>query len=1772
MASIRPSVPDSSNNGTQKTEMDPKLVELMDRLKAKAVQLKSWTETTKVVRMAMSDKRHLSEVVDKVYLQKCLDHLQKAMKVTTQSSIVEKLNSIARSTGLKFTAVSSGTDCYISTESFYVEIKMETNGKIKEVNVSHGNESKACPELVKVLKEGNFDEFTEHLEGLGAIYKIGGDKKQKTKSYVALQSLETDLNQLSQLQNSISGVSNYIHKSPLGIVQPRVGGLPMKLIYFVAPYNLLNPKTKTSYPMTVEAILDNKLGHSVTVGIESSFGHRLQTMRLMTISKTADGKNLPSFPQLSTQNSSMLCACFVLNLQTPIPVSLSILQRIQQVTGIEFIEGAIMQPIVSLIADDMSKGKMKYDQEKGLRVTLKDQDHVYHLSEPGDTNHMVGMMISKIQFTHPTHVPKILIYLRQQLVFNTFITSCIRPHARQDVENAMVFEVMPVSLHHISVAFEHPVLDSMASVEFDLNDMTNVKAKLMALSSDNPICQDEFICKVIQRCLSIPVTMRMIMTKARAQLESETQAAEANAMLNRPPMPTPTPLERRFSFPDGTGFPPLQRQMSYPQGVGPLQSMPIPNFPHESSMMQMGQAGFNVTPTNLSSFDYESYTGSLDGQVPQKEVLESIRAEKVAKNPMLASLLDQDNDSPETQATLLPNLLADNPHNQQPLVPKPRKPRKRKATSDARSPGSSSGKSPKRKFSEEEFSGYSRQMSSDLPSLPMIGSVESNDLFELPMHDMQQMRASVSQLSTPTTPIDQPSYHTESHVTKLASSLDNIIKQETKNLPSCQQGELAALLSDNTEEEKPLKKSSEVSHPPKVLDTPAVVASTSGAESTSTINIADIQAKNDPLGQTLDDIINNVASGTTPLDPEIFTNKEGMVYIGGQLVGPEGALRPATMTADETKGIVRQASLPSQDFDTDPLEFNTELLNTEGTFPETLNENSEEMDLEACDANAFGVTLNPAVVASKLTASGSTPPTLTSQSTPTTVATVTSTASAPPVATLTTTASVALATNTEVRVISPQVEKKPEKEKKEYKEKEKVKEKKDGTSKDEKSKKSVPKPLLTVKIGSETTHTPSPQEVLDLSTCTKEQKVVKSKLTKQAAVDSDEDHDRPTYTSASTGSGNSIVISTKSSPALSSSGSSSVSASAKIISSKDNLLKMSVKKDKLKRPKDLKEEDLKHRKDGSKKDKYSKKRKLDETGKMSDSTYQVKNSSSSKSKLEHKPSTKIKITTTGGRMHVQPANKTPPATDAASKPKSMVPQKTSPSLKPVKSGEKNPPLQLKIPSSKISSHGSSTKVTKKYTTAQNITVSKGDSKLMNKTPTIKLKPLRIPSSASNSTFTVSTKSATPTTSTTTKSSPGLQKTLSTSSKFYGQKTPNTPPLSKISSSVSPVTNTNPLKRPETAKLDISKLPKIPKLDPSKKKDLTPTTTKSVLPVPPKPSTLSSSGVGGNNSSGGPKKSHGIADIMASNPSDKQKTETFHNAEKPRTNFDQVKKVPTVPSQKPSITLSSSSDQCSDSKPSDPRLVDPRLAMPYLKPKEKESPPQPEPVSSKNTPKEEPKEPEKVIEKAAPSGRSTPESRTQGRNTPDGRRTPDNNLKDKIVKDNNNKTPVPPIIEKEVITDLETTAKQIFGEKSEYFKQPPPKSNKSVVEPKPRVERTGPVQSPRSAPSSPEDSLFIDCPTTPGSRDTGRSPVPSAVAPAVSGTKSPAVPLEKRYSPVPPKSPASHDSPLVKKSQLTPSPMAMSPKVMKPITSPISNPSPCMIDDDLMDEAVMGLGD
>ncbi len=64
----------------------------------------------------------------------------------------------------------------------------------------------------------------------------------------------------------------------------------MKLTYYVAPYDLLNKQRKAVHEMTIEEITENELGHSVTVGIDSSpHKHHLQTIPLMNV-KTQDGR------------------------------------------------------------------------------------------------------------------------------------------------------------------------------------------------------------------------------------------------------------------------------------------------------------------------------------------------------------------------------------------------------------------------------------------------------------------------------------------------------------------------------------------------------------------------------------------------------------------------------------------------------------------------------------------------------------------------------------------------------------------------------------------------------------------------------------------------------------------------------------------------------------------------------------------------------------------------------------------------------------------------------------------------------------------------------------------------------------------------------------------------------------------------------------------------------------------------------------------------------------------------------------------------------------------------------------------------------------------------------------------------------------------------------------------------------------------------------------------------------------------------------------------
>ena len=91
--------------------------------------------------------------------------------------MIERLETITRQLGLKFHAATTGKEVFISSDQFYVEVVLEpATGHVKDVKIAHQTDPESCGELVRVLRDGDFPEFTRHLEGLSDIYKLNCDK------------------------------------------------------------------------------------------------------------------------------------------------------------------------------------------------------------------------------------------------------------------------------------------------------------------------------------------------------------------------------------------------------------------------------------------------------------------------------------------------------------------------------------------------------------------------------------------------------------------------------------------------------------------------------------------------------------------------------------------------------------------------------------------------------------------------------------------------------------------------------------------------------------------------------------------------------------------------------------------------------------------------------------------------------------------------------------------------------------------------------------------------------------------------------------------------------------------------------------------------------------------------------------------------------------------------------------------------------------------------------------------------------------------------------------------------------------------------------------------------------------------------------------------------------------------------------------------------------------------------------------------------------------
>ncbi|KAL7647805.1 UNVERIFIED_CONTAM: hypothetical protein RMT77_001414 [Armadillidium vulgare] len=407
---------------------------LMEKLRSKACSLKSLPESAKAIKQSILNKQHVLDPGEKTTLGQCLDKLQQNIKVTSLSAMVERLEATARQLGLQFTSATSGPEVYISCDMFYVEVHLQNEGKVRDVKVElagdqHKPRGQSSPELVECLSSGNFTDFMAHLEGFLSIYKLNTEKKNKCKAYQALQALELDLLKLFELaQETITDTHRLIFKSPVGLLINRKGGHPVKIIYFNSPYELLDVAAQKSVSLTYETASSMDLAHYVTINIEASTSHKLQTVSVVNIIKGNDGLKLPSISGLNSSNSVSLPAYFILRLKSPMAVSYTLACKISEVTGISCFEASSKQPLLPLIVRLATDVQLDNNNNKGLFVTLPDQQHCYFMPNGSEFE---GVLVHGVPFTHPTSVAHILEFLRTQALFNSLITSCVRPDSKQ---------------------------------------------------------------------------------------------------------------------------------------------------------------------------------------------------------------------------------------------------------------------------------------------------------------------------------------------------------------------------------------------------------------------------------------------------------------------------------------------------------------------------------------------------------------------------------------------------------------------------------------------------------------------------------------------------------------------------------------------------------------------------------------------------------------------------------------------------------------------------------------------------------------------------------------------------------------------------------------------------------------------------------------------------------------------------------------------------------------------------------------------------------------------------------------------------------------------------------------------------------------------------------------------------------------------------------------------------------------------------------------------
>ncbi|XP_048122813.1 mediator of RNA polymerase II transcription subunit 1 isoform X1 [Alosa alosa] len=473
---------------------------------------KPWNETFQLVRRCMGKFR-----IDPTFskpLSGCLQRLQEALNVSSLNAMVSRLEVIAKQRGLGSHLSPTETACYLTADLFYLEVLLKPDGGVEDVKVAlHGEAPVSNKLLLQLLRQKLFVDFSTKLNDLSSLYNIPGDNDIKVKVCTALQFMEKDLLTISHMPRSLRENDVYIDtvlNGRVGKIVPSGPGTSMKIQYAISPSNrLLQRHCGDIDGLTQDAFV--MLGPSENT-------HRLQLASLIPSPPQIDSQGFPLFSPLKEVASESLPATFILRLQPAVGLRSSVIHQMEKITDVKPEADQQWEPLLQLLMRS-TLGEKGFQEswnpgkEANFLVALPgNQVHGYVLSGPAwSASSWKGALIDTIPFTHPAHVPLLLELLRHQSALNILLASCIKGHQHypEAASSDLYCEVLPESDSSFSIMFLLPGTSSLAVLFVTVIDICQVHCQLFAPKLMDAGMND-YISRVMTRCMSIPITMRAI--------------------------------------------------------------------------------------------------------------------------------------------------------------------------------------------------------------------------------------------------------------------------------------------------------------------------------------------------------------------------------------------------------------------------------------------------------------------------------------------------------------------------------------------------------------------------------------------------------------------------------------------------------------------------------------------------------------------------------------------------------------------------------------------------------------------------------------------------------------------------------------------------------------------------------------------------------------------------------------------------------------------------------------------------------------------------------------------------------------------------------------------------------------------------------------------------------------------------------------------------------------------------------------------------------------